>query len=133
MRDKVDKVLIVGADGFLGKHLVKYLSDKVNEIWALVYSKETVRTEKSTNSKVHYIECNLPNGLDSLEYIPENIDVMFYLAWSGVEPELRKNMEIQIKNLEMGYRCTKWAVAKKVKKIIFPGSTNEYLYCDTVI
>lgn len=48
--------------------------------------------------------------------------------WSGVRPELRDDLNIQMSNINMSMDCMKFASAKGIKKVIFPGSTNEYLY-----
>ena len=58
----------------------------------------------------------------------EAIDVMYHFAWMGVRPEVRNDLDVQMINLNMTIDCMKLAIAVGIKKIVFPGSTNEYLY-----
>ena len=69
------KILITGAEGFLGIHLANYLSSK-NKLYCLVKKFPKIRTKK-----VNYIKCDVTKK-DKLKKILEKIkpEVIFHLA-----------------------------------------------------
>lgn len=121
------KVLITGADGFIGKNLVKKMLKKNVEIYAIVYPGNSVY-ENIDDDKLHIKYLDLNQVLNHVREFPRDIDVMYHFAWMGVRPELRNNLDVQMINVNMTLDCMKLAIAIGIKKIIFPGSTNEYLY-----
>ncbi|MDB3887192.1 GDP-mannose 4,6-dehydratase, partial [Candidatus Pelagibacter sp.] len=69
------KILITGAEGFLGRHLANYLSSK-NKLYCLVKKFPKVRTKKAS-----YIKCDITKK-DKLKKILKTIkpEVIFHLA-----------------------------------------------------
>lgn len=121
------KVLITGADGFIGRNLVENLLRKGVEVCAIVYPGHNVYAGV-IEEKLHVYSLDLNQILNHITDFPTNIDVMYHFAWNGVKPELRNDLDVQIGNVNMSLDCMKLAIAIGIKKIIFPGSTNEYLY-----
>lgn len=119
-------VLITGADGFIGRHLVnKMLAEKI-DVYGIVLPGHNIF---DYNEHLHIVEANANELMDYLNFFPiGTIDSMYHFAWAGVNAELRNNVEIQLENIEITLNCIRFAVKIGVKKIIFPGSTNEYLY-----
>ena len=75
------------------------------------------------------IKClDLNQVMNHVREFPSDIDVMYHFAWMGVSPEHRNNLDVQMINVNMTLDCMKLAIAIGIKKIVFPGSTNEYLY-----
>lgn len=120
------KVIITGADGFLGRNLVEKLLNLNIEVFAIVFPSHNVY-EGRKEDNLHVFEIDLNSLLDFRNEFPMDIDVMFHLAWIGVRPELRDDLFEQMKNIEVSLNCMKLASSLKIKKVIFPGSTNEYL------
>lgn len=120
-------VLVTGADGFIGRHLVETLLERNYEVYAVIRPKDDVCKCKE-NSQLHIKYMDLDKVMEHVKEFPDSIDVMYHLAWGGVHPEFRDNIDIQMGNMNMSVACVKFAIAKGIKKIIFPGSTNEYLY-----
>lgn len=126
------KVLITGADGFLGRNLVRKLLSVGCFVEAIVYPGNNIYVAESNNNlEVFEIDLRCIEGLS--EKLPNDIDVLYHLAWVGVKPEDRNNMDIQLNNIELSMNVMKMAVAKQIKKVVFPGSTNEYLYSGGLI
>lgn len=119
------KAIVTGANGFIGKHLVDALLLNNIETYAIIYPGSLYQ---DTDPKLHIIEMDLNNILEHIEDFPTDIDILYHFAWIGVRPELRNDLEVQMSNINMSLDCMKFAIAIHVKKIIFPGSTNEYLY-----
>ena len=120
-------VVITGADGFIGRHLVNVLLEDDCDIHAIVYPgcSDCLNT---TSNNLHIYEIDLSKNIDVLSELPNNIDVMYNFAWIGVNAMARNDINIQLNNIQMAINCMKLAVICQAKKVIFPGSTNEYLY-----
>lgn len=123
------KALITGADGFIGRNLVDVLLEDNIELYAIVHPDHNIyEGDKTGNEKLHIKCLDLNEVLNHIKEFPTDIDVMYHFAWMGVKPELRNNLDIQMKNISMSLDCMKLAAAIGIKKVIFPGSTSEYLY-----
>lgn len=121
------KVLVTGADGFIGRNLIKGLLKQGVEVHAIVYPGHNIYRGEE-DPKLHVYSLDLNQILNHIADFPEDIDVMYHFAWNGVKPEVRNELDIQIGNVNMSLDCMKLAIAIGIRKIIFPGSTNEYLY-----
>lgn len=120
------KVLITGADGFIGKHLVNALLRNGREVYAVVYPGHNIY-EEYEDEKLHVKCIDLIQAMNYVNEFPNDIDVFYHFAWIGVRPELRDDFDTQMININMTIECMRLAMAVGIKKIIFPGSTNEYL------
>lgn len=124
--------LITGADGFIGRHLVRALLSEKAEVFAIVHPENNIyEHHKIPNLHVRCIDLN--RAQDYARDFPSGIDAMFHFAWAGVRPELRDDLDVQMANINMAMGCMKMAASIGIKKVIFPGSTNEYLYCGKAI
>ena len=123
----MEKVLITGADGFLGRNFVSAMLSSNKEVYAIVYPGNDVYKDKK-EEKLHVKYIDLNRGMEHIKDFPVDIDVMYHFAWIGVDPETRNDLDKQILNINMSLECMKLAAALGIKRIIFPGSTNEYLY-----
>ena len=123
------KVLITGADGFIGRHMVEGLINKGDiEVIAIVSPRHNDALKYIKSDKLYVTAIDLNQVLYRISEFPDDIDVMYQFAWSGVRPELRNNLEVQMSNLNMTINCMKFAIEKHIKRMVFPGSTNEYIY-----
>lgn len=122
------KVVITGADGFIGSNLIKYLVKNNIEVYAIICPSSLTKSRIQGMEKVHCIECEIAGLIAIAEDFPKDIDVCFHLAWQGVAAEERDNLNKQMKNIDMGLLCIEFASKIQVKNIIFLGSTAEYLY-----
>ncbi len=124
---KMEKVLVTGADGFIGRKLVKKLLEEGKEVLGIVYPGNNVFA-KDENPKL-IIKCmDLNQVMNHVREFPNDIDVMYHFAWVGIRPEQRPLFDVQMININITIECMKMASAIGIKKVIFPGSTNEYLY-----
>lgn len=123
-----EKILITGAGGFLGHNLVNKLLSEGKEVYGIVYPGHNIY-ENKVNEKLH-VKCMDLNQIMNYvkEFSDKGIDTMYHLAWKGVRMEFRDDFDIQMKNVNMTLACMKFAVEIGIRKIVFPGSTNEYLY-----
>lgn len=85
------RVIITGANGFVGRHLVKELSKQGYEIWSVIRNPdEDISCIKKLNPNIVY--CDLKN-IDKLDEIilERGFDCFYHLAWAGSSGEGRKN------------------------------------------
>ncbi len=123
------KAIVTGANGFIGKHLVKELVDKNVKIFAV--DKDTLQKsdDLSVSGKLAYIKCELSEIARLYNLISDrDIDVVYHLAWDGVKPDLRNDFSRQVANIEYSLELIKIAKKIGVKRVILLGSTMEYMY-----
>ncbi|MBS0629396.1 MAG: SDR family oxidoreductase [Verrucomicrobia bacterium] len=75
------KVLLTGANGYIGTRLISFLAEQGHEIYALVRSHLRIELPKKFRSRVHLIEADLLKK-ESLSRIPTDIDAAYYLVHS---------------------------------------------------
>lgn len=75
------KILLTGANGYIGSRLLPRLAEDGHEIYALVRSRFRIKIPKKFQSNVHIIEADLLNP-SSLSKIPMDIDAAYYLIHS---------------------------------------------------
>ena len=139
----MNKAFITGADGFMGRHLIRKLIEKQVDVVAIVHPDSPNKHMYDNDKSITVIEASLDYMIDHFNDYCDAInsddtgdvyDAMFYhFAWDGVNATDRNNMEVQQKNLKLCEQAVELAKLLKVKKFLYPGSTNEYLYCGSLI
>ncbi|HUS02620.1 MAG TPA: NAD-dependent epimerase/dehydratase family protein, partial [Chitinophagaceae bacterium] len=76
------KILVTGATGFVGRHVINELLKYDHEIIAAVRNKHSVKTFPD---KVKLIELDLTNLRDKNYYLAfDQPDILIHLAWEGL-------------------------------------------------
>jgi len=75
------RVLLTGANGYIGTRLLAFLLEEGHEVFALARRKNSVRISEGFEKQVTVIEGDLLSK-DSLKKIPEEIDAAYYLVHS---------------------------------------------------
>lgn len=126
-------IVITGADGFIGSHLVRWLVEKHCEVHALVVpnSLHLYRIEGIKGVKIHpVLLCNWRNCLTQL---PQQPEAVIHLAWKGVSPEYRNSLLHQKENIEHCLDSVQMTKALGASRYILLGSTMEYAMSGEVI
>lgn len=116
-------VLVTGANGFLGKNLLRELLSQNKQVFAVCNSLDA---EFSSNKNIKWIK---PRGRNPLELENELrdkcISCIYHLAWSGTSGENRANYNIQIDNIKLA--CDYVILSSKIdcKRFIYASSINE--------
>lgn len=116
-------VLVTGANGFLGKNLLRELLSQQKKIIAVC---NNLDPEFSTDQNVEWIR---PEGRTPLELENELrdkcISCIYHLAWSGTSGENRANYNVQIENIRMA--CDYVILTSRIgcKRFIYASSINE--------
>ena len=87
------KILVTGASGFVGNHVLNYLVTNTNyEIIATARNREKV-IDKSWFSKIEFVETDLYDiSLKQFEYFKKP-DILIHLAWSNL-PNYTKSFHL---------------------------------------
>ncbi len=75
------KVLLTGANGYIGTRLLPLLLEKGYEVYALVRSDKRIQIPQKYEKQFHIIQADLLNA-QSLEKIPDEIEAAYYLVHS---------------------------------------------------
>lgn len=126
--ESMEKVIISGADGFIGYHFMKCLMRENVQVWAILHPKSQNKKKVYSLKEIHCIECEIHELKLYSEHFPKAADAFFHFAWQGVNSMERDDMELQLKNIDLCLDAIRFASAIGVHKFILPGSTSEYLY-----
>ncbi len=75
------KILLTGANGYIGTRLLPRLIEDGHEVYALVRSRSRIEVSPKFQSQLHVIEADLLNPFSLLK-IPAHIDAAYYLVHS---------------------------------------------------
>lgn len=127
------KVLVVGANGFLGSRLSLTLADRGCEVIAFVDSRFPYTSLK--DSKHIQIVEFLLEEMEKVYDLPllNGIDTLYHFAWLGVNALNRNEAEIQVQNVVYGIKVMEFAKHHNIKRVIIPGSAAEVSCGDGII
>lgn len=116
------KILIIGANGLLGRNLVDKLSQD-NFVHALVKNKKNLHFKVHKN--VNLIEANLVDF--KVEILPVDLDIIYYVAQSNYYRDFPSSvMDIFEVNVYAPLKIVEWARKKNIKKFIYTSSGGVY-------
>jgi nucleoside-diphosphate-sugar epimerase len=118
------KAIVTGANGFIGRWLIKELQRREVEVIAVIRNKESKINFISDNVKIVYCELDSISDLSNL-IEDRDVDVFYHLAWSGTAGKSRADYSMQLCNVK--YACDGATVAKKIgcQKFIGIGTITE--------
>ncbi len=119
------KVIVLGANGFLGTKLALTLTQEGYDVIAMVdgrFPYDSLKGEKG----IITLEFQLEN-LDSFEdnKLFEEVDTLYHFAWAGVNATKRSEADTQIQNIQYGINVLRFAERFHITKVIIPGSAAE--------
>ena len=118
--------LITGACGFVGRNLVSELLGADYKIFALDCIDKNVFENEP---RVIYMKSDLCD-LGSIDIPNGSCDVLYHLAWAGVNPEARRDIKLQRHNIDLSINAIELAKLLGIPRVVFIGSTMEYCYCE---
>lgn len=121
------KVIITGANGFIGSALCRRLTSEGIEVIAVVRNKESniVNIEKLPHLRI--VCCDLSDYHLLPELIPDrDADCLYHFAWHGTSGDLRSKYDVQLENI----RCTCVLIEScsimTCNRFVFASSIMEY-------
>ncbi len=118
------KVIVTGANGFVGAALIKELIKNETEVIALGREGNTDNIPQS--ELVSFYSFDLKNAFEIKEKLTCNdIDTFYHFAWAGVSGELRSDTRLQLDNAQWTVDCLKLSKEIGCKRFIYAGSIME--------
>jgi len=114
------KIVISGATGFVGRHLVRCLASQDNEIYVLVRKRTAVFDELTC---VHQIEYSCIE-----QVVIDSVDIFYHLAWEGVASGEKNELSVQLSNIELSLNTMEFAKKCKSKLFVATGTVAEYAF-----
>lgn len=118
------KILVTGANGFIGKRVIRELLKTPHQIIATSIESELTVTHSAEPGKIAYIPCNLNDELENYVEFFQHPDRLIHLAWEGL-PNYQKLFHFE-RNLLMNYQFLKNMVSHGVKDCTVIGTCFEY-------
>ena len=120
------KIIVIGANGFIGCHLCLHLAKQGYQVIALV---QKGLPYYFLQNKEH-IDC-VDFSFDTLSElngspILEGADLLYHLAWAGVSTTYKNEALTQAQNILYGIKVLEFAEANNIRRVVVPGSASEY-------
>ena len=114
-------VIVTGATGFVGQHLVPLLVENGHYVTAIARNQEKAKSF-DWYGDVNFISLDLSEGIKNLEISPKTS--LIHLAWSGLNDyKSTSHFEADLPN---SYNFIKSCVQKGVKQVLVTGTCFEY-------
>lgn len=127
----MERALVTGATGFIGRHLVQTLLAHRVETCIVVRSEEKARALFGNYPNLRMICCDMNNirQLPKLLGDEQHFDVCFHFAWGGVSGEGLCDASLQLKNVEDTLALLSVLQQVGVPKFVGAGSIHEIECC----
>lgn len=131
----MERVIVTGANGFIGRNLVKNLTDRDTEVTALDI---VFGDELKSNKLVTCVDCS-DNSINELKHLlnGKHYDCFFHLAWKATSGPERADYIVQLDNaklvcdyvlLSKELSCYRFVYASSINEM----ETYEYLQSDNI-
>ena len=122
----MNKVVIVGANGFIGSHLCLHLETQGYQVIALVQKGLPYDFLQNKDNIIcldfSFDDLHLLNGNSNLE----GATMLYHMAWAGVSTTYKNEAIIQSQNILYGIKVLEFADVNDIRRVIVPGSASEY-------
>lgn len=121
----MEKVIITGADGFVGSYTVNYFLAQGKTVLALDICEKPHRL--APHEHLLYKQCDISDTEALSKIIPSGeYDTFIHFAWAGSAGAARTDYHLQMKNALNTVECLKTAKALGCNRFVCAGSIMEY-------
>ena len=117
------KILVTGATGFVGQHLLPELLAQGHEITAVARNRTRAQSF-SWIDQVAFVPCDIHDDLEHAPDVLRQQDVAIHLAWPGL-PNYNDRSHFE-RTLPADYRFIKWLVKGDIRQLLVTGTCLEY-------
>ncbi len=127
------KVLVTGANGFIGSWLLRELNNKGVSVLAIVKNADSDISSIRNLPNVQIIYSDMSEIKQISQQIPDrDIDVFYHLAWAGSSGQKRSDYELQLLNTKFTLDAVNAAASLGCKRFVGAGTLAE-LDCNAYI
>lgn len=120
----MNKVIITGANGFIGSSLANKLMENNVEVVAIDIAFNDSRLNQC--SLLTCLKMSVDDVDQLLAKIPaDEYDVFYHLAWAGVNGPAKADPDVQLQNIQYAVNCAKVAKQLNCKKFFCAGTVAE--------
>ncbi len=122
------RAMVTGATGFVGKELVRELTDNGIDVVAMVRNRNRVPDEWIGDDRIGFVEGNLfeldKEAWDGRD--KKKVDLFYHLGWYGTSGMERADIDGQLANVKGTCEAVRMAAALGCNTFINAGSIMEY-------
>lgn len=119
-------IVIAGASGFIGKHLLKHYDDGKNRIYAVIPDIENL-SEYADRTDISLVSATFEDfGRISELVTIHDVDVFYYLSWGGYG-KATNDYTAQLQNIKPLCDAVSEAAKMGCKRFVFSSSFSEYM------
>lgn len=127
------KVIITGANGFIGRNLSLHLAAQGYEVVALV-AKDFPYDFLLGKERIQCVEFTFDNLAElNHETALNGASILYHLAWAGVSTTYKNEALTQAQNIQYGLKVLEFAKENSIPRVIVPGSASEYACGQSII
>lgn len=121
------KAIITGADGFIGRNIVKDLIENGYFVYAVVINTSNAISILGDFKNIEFIECDMNQYENLIEYdCLKNVSLLFHFAWAGVSDIGSVDYTIQLNNAKCSCDLQNVAFKLGIKRFVFASSIMEF-------
>lgn len=118
------KIMVTGANGFIGTQLLNHLSKENIQVIAVVRKRDIIKIENIKNVSVVYCELSDIRQISKI-ILDRDIEVCIHLAWEGSTGNARGNYEMQLLNVKYALDLISVLAEMNIKRFIGAGTLAE--------
>lgn len=120
------KVIVTGANGFIGSSLLQVLSENGVTVYAVIKDQNEKIDHIQTLSGVQIVYCDLENIQDLPQLITDrDIDACIHLAWMGSFGDARADYHCQLNNIRYALETVDVIAQMNVRRFVGAGTLAE--------
>ncbi|CQR70530.1 dTDP-4-dehydro-6-deoxyglucose reductase [Sporomusa ovata DSM 2662] len=122
----MNKVIITGANGFIGTELIRQMSERCEKIYAIIKDEQESIDAIRDFENVEIIYCELAQ-IDRLSSLIKEkaIDCCFHLAWAGSTGDARGDYALQLMNVHYACDVVMALIKMNCKRFVGAGTLAE--------
>lgn len=128
----MNRIIITGATGFIGRYMTKKMLENDWEVYAIVRPDSHNKDVLPKDENLHIVEVDIEN-IDVIVKKVKFADVFMHMAWGGVNREDIDADEVHKKNVSYSLKCLDAACDLECKVFMDTGSRAEYGRVDGIM